>query len=347
MAYKPYRGSGYYGRRRHKIFALILLLLLLAAVFVFFYVQEYIVFTADGFRFSFRPDEPAPSGDDPDDPPSLIIEDPVAPPENPGGASGSGHSDPADPTPDVQPAVPMRARLVSGADELRGLSEPFNALALTVKGADGLSLLSDGTAVSDALTALKQEGGRAAALASALRDNVAPRDDLSLAVRTQNGVRWLDYDNICWLNPYAAGTADVLAALAQACFDAGFDELVLQNFQFPTRGKTQLIGYGEQTQSRTEALTALLAAVREKAPAQLALSVVLTDTAARSLTDADAGQDVAQLAPYCARLYVRTSDPALDLTALAAAAGESGGVPALLLSGQSAPAGETEYILIP
>ena len=352
MAYKPYRGSGYYGRRRHRIFVLLLLLLLFAAVFMFFYMQEYIVFTADGFRFSFgaQDDETDPSVSDPDTPPDLVIDDPVDPPADNDNPADTDITEPNTPDdePDAEPAESTHALWVEGPDALDGAlpRDPLNALALTVKDFDGLSVL-DNTAVSDAVSALLQDGGRAVALASALRDDTAPRNDIEVAVRTGSGARWLDYDYVSWLNPYSEGTADVLIALAQACYDAGFEELVLQNFQFPTVGRTELISYGDQAESRTEALTALLAAVREGAPEGLAISVVLTDEAAASLQDESAGQDAALLAEHCAHLYVQTGDPAFDLTALTDAVSGTGCVPALLLSGSQAPESVENYILVP
>ena len=348
MAYKPYRGAGYYGRRRHRIFALLLVLVLFAAVFLFFYMQEYIVFTADGFRFSFgaQDDETDSSVAAPDTPPDLIIDDPIDPPDDDPAAA---EPDVPDEEPESAAAEPTRALLVSGAEALDGslLRDPVNALAISVKGADGLSLLDEGGALPGAVSALRQSGGRAIALASALRDNTAPRDDIETAVRTGSGARWLDYDYIPWLNPYSEGTADVLISLAQACHDAGFDELVLQNFQFPTVGRTELISYGDHTESRIEALTALLAAVREGAPEGLSLSVVLTGEAAGSLRDENAGQDAAQLAGYCAHLYVQTEDPAFDLTALDGALDGTGCTAGLLLSSGEAPSGVGSYILVP
>lgn len=352
MAMKPYRGSGYYGRRRRKVVVFLLLLLLIVAVFVFFYAQEYIVFTADGFRFSFRASQPADPDPDPDPgtPPDIVIDDPVDPPADPDTAPDPGPNDtPDDELPPEQTKQPTRALWVQKTSDFtpEHMTEPFNGLAMTVKDVDGALVLSADSSVSAAVAALRQNGGRAVALASALRDNTAPRNDFALSVRTHKGVRWLDYNYVSWINPYAEGAADFLASLAQSCYDAGFDELVLQNFQFPTVGKTSLLNYGQQALGRTEALAALLAAVRERTPDDLEISVVLTDTAAFSLVDADAGQDVSLLAPHCARLYVATADSAFDFSALEAAMVDSGCKPALLLSGQTAPEPELEYVLLP
>lgn len=347
MSHKPYRGSGYYGRRRHRIFFLLVLLLLLAAIFLFFYMQEYIVFTADGFRFSFPSHEAAPPDDDVDDSPDLIIEDPVDPPDDNSGSTGP--NEPDEPGEPVTPAVETRALWVDGVDALDSalLQDPYTALALTVRDYDGVSILDGSTAAADAVSSLAESGGRAVAMVSALRDNTAPRNDINVAVCTGSGARWLDYNYISWLNPYAEGTADVLIKLAQDCYNAGFDELVLQNFQFPTVGRTELISYGNQELSRTEALTALLEAVCEGAPDDLSISVVLTDTAAGSLRDENAGQDVALLAPLCARLYVQTDDPTFDLSALQAAIDDMDCTAALLLNGQQPPENVQGFILIP
>ena len=345
MAYKSYRGAGYYARRRKIIILLLLLFLLLAAVFLFFYTQEFIVFTADGFRFSFSPQEDTPGQTDSEQPPELVIEDPVDPPEPNG-------SDPAVPqNPDEDPdqnlpedSSPLRAMHVTSDNfGVSSLQDPFNALAITVKDVEG-TLLIDGN-MADVTAGIGQADGQSIAIASALRDNTGPREDISVAVTTASGARWLDYRYISWYNPYAAGTADALVSLAETCHQAGFDELVLDNFHFPIEGKTELISYGDQDLSRVEALTSLLSELRERAPEDLALSVILTDTAASELTDGNAGQDVAAMAPYCAHLYVRTEDAAASLSALDGALDSTSCRAALLLTAVQPPEGERAYIL--
>ncbi len=342
MSYKPYRGAGYYGRRRRKVFILILLLAVFSALFLFLYAQEWIVFTADGFRFSFSraekdPEPPA----EPDDPPELIIEDPVEPPDS---GQSPDTTDPDEPEPQAEALYGLT---VSGAPELvsQSLTGSANALAVNIRGEDGVSALDE--ALTEAVSGFAQSGGRAVAMASALRDNTAPREDLSIAVTTGSGARWLDYDYISWVNPYSENAADTLALLANACAQAGFEELVLYNFQFPTHGKTQLIDYGEQAVERTQALSNLLSALRDKVPDSLGLSVVLTDTAAASLLDEQAGQDVSLLARDCTHLYIQTSDKDTDLSALSDALEGTSCRPALLLSGSEPPSQTCDYILVP
>lgn len=345
MAFKSYRGAGYYARRRRIIILLLLLLVLLAAVFLFFYTQEFIVFTADGFRFSFTPREDGSEPADPGQPPDLVIEAPVDPPE-PGGDDIDPPQDPeSNPQQDPpESSFTLRAlRVSSGGFDAAALAEPFNALAVTVKDSDGVLLIDEG--MTAAAGAIRAAEGHSVAVVSALRDNTGPRADIAVAVTTASGARWLDYQYISWYNPYAEGTADALVSLAESCHAAGFDELVLDNFHFPIEGKTELISYGDQQLTRVEALTGLLRALRERAPEDLAISVVLTDTASAGLADEDAGQDAAAMAPYCARLYVRTGDGAADLSALDSALEGTGCRAALLLSASQPPEGEREYIL--
>ncbi len=345
MAYKSYHGAGYYARRRRIIIILLLLFLLLAAVFLFFYTQEFIIFTADGFRFSFTPQEDTSDQPDPGAPPNIVIEDPVDPP-NP---DNTDSVDPQKPDEDPEQTSPgdsftLRAlRVADGGFDASALAAPYNSLAVTVKDTDGVLLVDE--EMSAAADGIRQAGGRSVAIVSALRDNAGPRGDISVAVTTGSGARWLDYRYISWYNPYAAGTADALVALAESCYEAGFDELVLDNFHFPVEGKTELISYGEQELTRTEALTELLRTLRERAPEELAISVVLTDTAFSSLADEEAGQDVAAMAPYCVRLYARTDDADISLSTLDSALENTGCSAALLLTAAQPPEGERAYIL--
>lgn len=327
--YDRYRGSR--RRRRNRIRALVLgllLLVVLAAAALFFF-GEHAVFTYDGFRFPFtrqeEPDasDPVPSDEEPGDY-QLEIEEPDA--EEPSvDADEPVAGDPAQP-------VRTQALLVTGEALLtdkEGLLERFSRsgcaqLAFVVKTPDGLSLVddddvSDGVSDQAAVFALELDSlemGKVAVI-SALRDNVRPRvSHRSSALKLESGSTWLDREYYAWFDPAGEDTLSCLLATVRACEAAGFEQVVLDNFCYPTAGKLELLDYGD-AEARREALTALAQGLREGTRLQLGL--ILTETAALELRDEVSGQDVAALAPYFDRVYVPDvgADPSLSDAAVA------------------------------
>ena len=331
--YDRYRGSRRKRRNRLKIALLILLLLVVVGLAALFLLQDTVIFTGDGFRFPFSGQQDEQKDDPPmnaDDVP-LEIEDPQP------GASDLRPSEPSavptEPTeaPTQPPVVlPQTAALLldgtdiveSSADVLRRMSEGgYSQLALQVKNTAGISLLDDGlvaegiSADADAFAAaLTRMDVSRIAVISALRDNVRPRTGYrGASLKLASGSTWLDREYISWFDPAEEDTLTCLLAAVDACEAAGFEQVLLQNFRYPTAGKLELIDYGDAA-ARTEALTELARQLREST--DLPLSMVVTDEAAAQLTDGTAGVDVAQLARYFDVLYVPTSDFSADLTAL-------------------------------
>jgi len=326
MAYRSYKGRGVSRRNKLMIALCCLVLLLTAAVVAFFALQEFIVFTSDGFsfRFPWQQEEDPPQQDDlpEEDDLSGVIFDIPQQEDNPDGS--------ADTPPSVQDAAYTGALMADASqllqqsqrDALTAQLSPksrINSIAVSVKDSDGIWLLPsdsvyytdlpdvqgrDADALAEAALALDQAGVRTVAVVSALKDNLAPRSFRNLSVQTENGVTWLDHQYISWLDPYAPDTAEHLKAVIDACCDAGFDEVVLDNFQFVTAGKTGLIRYRESDLSPAQALTALAQALADHAASRgVALSLILTETAAASGTDQSAGLDLSLLAPHFRCLY--------------------------------------------
>ena len=348
--YHRYRGGRGRRRARLRIVLLALALVILCAIAALFFLQDGAIFTADGFHFSFgKKDDPAPSGQDsdpadlPDVP--LEIEDPSG--TNTGENTGSG-------TEPQTPAEPLRALLLPGTDLLTGddltsaaESAHCTALAFQIKGPDGLSLVDDGAqnGVSDQAEAFSQAlsalDGEKAAVLSALRDDVRPRAIYrASALHTQSGATWLDREYIAWFDPMGRDTLSSLAAQIEACRAAGFTQVVLQNFSFPTAGKLDLIDLGD-TLSRPAALTALAQALRERCP-DVPLGMILTEAAAENFLDGTSGQDVAELAQYFDVLYVPAADFSADLSALDSAAEGTGCRIGLYVTGVSAAPAELD-----
>ena len=327
--YDRYRGSRRRRQNRFKILLLVLLLLVVVGVAALFVLQETAIFTSDGFRFPFsRQEEETDQIPDDGEDIKLEIQDPqpgVTPPETP--------SDPVtEPLPEPVELPRTAALLADGnclltdkAGLLRQFSETgVSQLAFVVKTPAGISLVddddvSDGISDQSAVFALELDSlemGKIAVI-SALRDNVRPRTShRGSALKLESGSTWLDREYLSWFDPSGEDTLDCLLATIRACEAAGFEQVVLENFCYPTAGKLELIDYGDG-QARTDALTALAAQLRDGT--HMALGLVLTPEVAANLTDNLSGQDVAALAPYFDRMYAPGGFDA-DLSALDSAA---------------------------
>lgn len=338
--YDRYRGSRRRRRNRIKIILLILLLLVVIGLAALFLLQDAVIFTSDGFRFAFSSQEEpeqTESGDQPGDI-QLEIEDPqpgsdqLMPPNT--SAQPQQPSQPVEqPLPEPVELPQTAALLLDGtalltdsAGVLRQISQgSFVQMALQVKTPDGLALLDDGD-VKDGvreeaesfLHALDHVDVPKIAVISALRDNVRPRTGhRASALHTASGATWLDREYISWFDPAGADTLECLLAMIRACEAAGFEQVVLQNFHYPTAGKLELIDYGDD-QSRRTALSELARQLRDAT--DMPLGLVLTETAASDLLDGTSGQDVAELAQYFDLFYVPASGFDADVSAVEHAA---------------------------
>lgn len=320
--FDSYHGARYVRRKRLKIVLLCLALLLVLLVIAFFMLQDHIIYTDDGgFRFDFQQDVPS-ADPDPDGNPTadgdvpLIVEGEDGQTTTPGGTDtpAGQETPPADPPASAQSAfsgvVLTPEEILSGAS----LAEGCDAVAVTVKGADGICWVADpmnaeGGTAADATAfqaALAKLDCRKIAIVSVMLDPIRPRTvDRASACKLSSGSIWLDWDYTSWFDPYASGTADYLKGLLQSCADAGFDEVVLTDFQFPVRGKTELIDYGDQTTPKASALAALAETLKRD---DLTVSCLLTDTAAAGV-DEKAGQDAAALAEAFGRVWYRCKTP--------------------------------------
>ncbi len=346
--YNRYRGSRRRRQNRIKAALLILLLLAVLGLTALFLLQETAVFTSDGFRFPFGAQE-TPDTPDPDDGADIQLE--ILPPQ-PGVTAPEDPAAPAEPTlPEIPAELPKAAALrVDGnllltdkAGLMRRISEgSLTGAALVVKTPDGISLVddddvSDGVSDQAAPFALELDSLEVQKIAviSALRDNVRPRTGhRSSALHLDSGSTWLDREYTAWFDPAGPDTLACLLATVRACEAAGFSQVVLEAFHYPTVGKLELLDYPDAA-GRAEALTALAKALRENT--DLPLSLVLTEEAAANLTDGTAGQDVAALAPWFDVLYAPSSSFEADLTALDAAAEGTGCSIGLLLDHTEVP----------
>ena len=329
--YDRYRGSRRRRQNRIKTVLLVLLLLVVIGLAALFVLQETAIFTHDGFHFPFsRQEEENPSDPDDGEDIHLEIQDPQ-PSDTP-----TNDTPPVD-TPDEPLPEPVElprtaALLADGhllltdkAGLLRQFSEAgASQLAFVVKTPDGISLVddddvSDGVDPQSAVFALELDGlemGKVAVI-SALRDNVRPRTGhRSSSLKLESGSTWLDREYMAWFDPAGEDTLACLLATIRACEAAGFEQVVLENFCYPTAGKLELIHMPDSA-GRVQALTQLANQLRDGT--HMALGLVLTPEAAANLTDPVSGQDVSALAPFFDRMYAPGGFDA-DLSALDSAA---------------------------
>ena len=356
--YDRYRGSRRARRNRIKIILLILLLLVVVGIAVLFFLQDAAVFTADGFRFPFWEQEKQPQESQPPQNAGdiqLEIEDPQ-PGQTVPEESGPQPSDPETaPEPTAALLLDGSALLTHTSGALQQFQDSgFAQLALQVKTPDGLSLVDDG-GVRDGLSpdtesflsVLEGVDVPRIAVISALRDNVRPRTaHRSSALHTASGATWLDREYTAWFDPAGRDTLSCLIAVVDACRAAGFEQVVLQNFHYPTAGKLELIDY-DDGHTRQSALTGLARQLREAT--DMPLGLVLTGDAAASLLDNTSGEDVAELARYFDILYVPVGGFDTDVSAVEEAVADTGcRVGLYVTGGGKAPAEfRQDYIQIP
>ena len=126
---------------------------------------------------------------------------------------------------------------------------------------------------------------------SALADHAyakARRDETAL--RREDGGLWYDYDSMCWLDPNKPETQQYLADLCAECASLGFDEILLDQFTYPTVGRLDRLQTGDV--EKTAVLAALTVRLREAIPKTTALSIELhSDPVADTDTRPHGGAD--------------------------------------------------------
>lgn len=323
MRYTGYKYNRYRGRRPNYTLLLVLVSLALVLGVFWFFLSDYMIFSADGFEFGSsleRPQENKPQENYGE--PNFVIQDnrPQPEPDIP--------ADPTPPEPQREPVYKLYPADVTRATEEGYLADciraardgGYEAVALTVRTEDGVLYLPcnsrygegaldpNAEAIAAAVQAAAQEFPFAAVM-PVCRDGKAPRMFRDQALKT-NGVTWLDYNYVSWFDPTQPGAGDYAAALLDSCSQAGFSAVVLTRMSFPGRGKLELIDApADQTATRQETVTALAAALADKAAGlQLQLSLVLESDQAENVLVT--GQSVKDLQQYFTCIYLPEGDPA-------------------------------------
>ena len=139
------------------------------------------------------------------------------------------------------------------------------------------------------------------------------------AICQANGYVWYDSQSWHWLEPEKELARQYVSSLAAECAQLGFDELLLEELCYPTRGKLHKISYKDNTMEKKDALALVLTDLRAALePYGVKLSLLLTEDQILEDTSADSGVDLAALLPLVDGVYVQAVDPEAVRAALAA-----------------------------
>lgn len=241
--------DAYHGRNRFgtflKMLIVVLLVLLAAAVAALLFLEPYIVYSADGVRlelpFFHRETEPEPETSAP----ALVVTT-------------------AEPTPTVVPEPEFRGILLERTALYDGTAQSqveeagATAAIFDMKGDDGtlgyisqldLALEAEVSAADPAINAAIQllNSGELYTVArvSCFRDNTVPREHMDLAIPKSSG-NWRDDEEFRWLTPASGEARAYVAGICRELAGLGFDEILLDNCGFPTRGDLDKIRGGDR-----------------------------------------------------------------------------------------------------
>lgn len=333
--YGSYRGKSAL-RTFLKIVAAALALVLVLLVGAFFFLQQYIVYSADGVRLEL----PFLTDGDGGPPPSqaIVVETP----------------DPVIVTPEPTPTpAPEYARMITlpndvlRGDGVKGLYDKYHAgdrsvvddypgfeqagqLIFNMKGADGKLGYISGVPLARAVKSSGADPARQeaivlandinggilynAAYVSCFEDNTAPYNKNSLALRTAIG-NWRAPGDQRWMSPQVAEARQYLTDLCVELMGTlNFNDLILDNAAFPTEGDLSLILRGERydPDAFTATITDFYRQVREALGEYLGrrigsepyrLGIVTDKTTLKDGANPLSGQTLDALIKYADRIY--------------------------------------------
>ena len=321
--YRSYRGRGSKGKAA---LAAVLVLVIVAAL-GFLWVQEYIVYDADGgaqLELPWQTEEAPPAQEeDPQENVEVIVQEPERPTEL-AAFSVVG-------TPLTQSA--WQEEWIAA---LASSSLVYNAVALTLKDRTGSIFFDAADAAAGTVSTVEDT---AAALAevtesdfhtiarmSCFLDPIAARADVEgMGLKNTGGYIFYDGNDLNWLDPNKPAARQYLCGLAQQIADLGFDEILLTDVGYPTTGPLDKIDYGGA--DRAESIRTFLEELRSAlADYGVAISIQLPAEVLTSGADDDAGLVLSEIAPLVDRVYaVTTADQIPVLTDAVTAAHDGTG----------------------
>lgn len=338
--YNSYRGRQGFWRR---LLVFVLVLILVAAC-GFLFLQRYITYSDDGsfhlklpfeinweFPFSNGGEQDGDEIYEPQQDVNLIVDRPQEDEEQQPPKNEQSNEDPKK---DEQPKE--EAYLPPRLIELSDLPQDEAALidALAAVGADGFvfrakkdlgkvtytSAVAIDSAVEENAVSREllgrlcaQEDVYTVAAINCFHDSVYAFANMATAgICQSNGYIWYESDmGGHWLDAEKEAARNYIINFALECAQLGFDELLLDGVQYPTRGKLYKIDYSKNAMTKTEAivlfLTELEAALE---PYGVRLSLRLEEQLVRAPAEdvADSGFDARAILPLVDAVYVATTD---------------------------------------
>lgn len=340
--------GGYRGRRTVtdilRLVAIVLAVLVVLSVAGLVYLQRYLVYTDEGVKLELppflqslrgekEPQGPGGSASLPD-PGSLSIEiEPAGSQSEPQPAEEPAGFVMALPVSDVLDGSAGEKLAQAGADALvLEMKAPSGKLAwLSGQAMAGRARANGPQAANDALKQWNEGEVYTIARVCCYRDDSAPYYHNSQALRQGKG-NWKDELGLRWLSPaqdknqaYIAGLCGELAAL-------GFDEIVLEQFYFPTQGNLDKITKGAsydaaQFTTQVEALLTQAQAAAEPYGTKISLWV---ERAALSGAENVSGMNAQLAERYAYRLWMAEDGQLPALQDLLERAGVTGGAERLV-----------------
>ncbi|WP_295764557.1 putative glycoside hydrolase [uncultured Oscillibacter sp.] len=338
--YSSYRGRG----SKWKVLMAIVLVLVIAVAASVIYLEQFIVYSADGRRHIDLPWQTEDEGA-------------VPPPEGQGEGAAGGVDvvvqEPEDQGPKETvalslPAQPLRQSAWGEFDTLAfgGGSGAYNAAAIRLKTSNGTIYFDSANAVPGAVEVVDEAGGdpqetaialglftsqeglHTIASMACLQDFKAANADVEgRGLKNTGGYIFYDGNNSLWLDPAKPATRAYVCALAKEIAELGFDELLLTDLSYPTVGKIPKIAYNTEVPlaNNLDLLLSELGTALE--PYDILLSVEVPEAVISEGPDTVAGLDLSRLAARVDRIYAVTTPEEVEaLSALVAqAAGDEGG----------------------
>lgn len=243
------RGYGrYQGRRTSGVktflkgIIVLLVLLLIAGAAALFFLQDNLIYGDDGVTLDIPwNDEPSASvSPEPEfSSPILITDDTDNEPE-PSELPASQY---------LHAVHVSRTALLAGTAAEQAVTAGGNAVIITMKNDDGtLNYVSAVPMAVEAETSGAEPEFNAAvndliagelytiAQISCFRDHALPGHDRELAIHTNSGYRWSDYEEVRWTSPANETVRGYLTDLCVELAEMGFDEILLTNCGYPPSG---------------------------------------------------------------------------------------------------------------
>lgn len=306
--YDPYHGRSR-GRTALKILIGVLLCLLVLAVAALLFLEPYIHYTSDGVRvelpfFQGKGEEPDP----PEDTTPLQLTTPSPSPTNT-----------PEPEADFRGVLLPAAALTDGTAQSQVDSNGGTAAIFSMKGTDGalgyqsqttLGTSSEQEGINEAIQTLNGGELYTVAWLSCFRDNTLPWNNRALGIHSNSG-NWRDDESIRWSSPAVESVRTYVAQVCGELAGLGFDELLLDNCGYPTRGTVSYIksdsNYDPDTLTQTmETFFQTLDQTMEQYP-EVKVSVVTSLSVLNGGSDGS-GLTLDLLKQYADKVYVQVPE---------------------------------------